>query len=60
MANLEWDVPNTPDAKFRLGSITKQFTATAISPTCRTEEAFHCKTLPANTSMAVRTPRRRS
>jgi D-alanyl-D-alanine carboxypeptidase len=29
-ANLEWDVPNTPDTKFRLGSITKQFTATAI------------------------------
>ncbi len=29
-ADLEWDVPNTPDAKFRLGSITKQFTATAI------------------------------
>ncbi len=30
MADIEWDVPNTPDAKFRLGSITKQFTATAI------------------------------
>ena len=30
MANLEWNVPNTVDAKFRLGSITKQFTATAI------------------------------
>jgi CubicO group peptidase (beta-lactamase class C family) len=30
MADLEWDVPNTADAKFRLGSITKQFTATAI------------------------------
>ena len=29
-ANLEWDVPNPSDAKFRLGSITKQFTATAI------------------------------
>jgi CubicO group peptidase (beta-lactamase class C family) len=29
-ANVEWDVPNTPDTKFRLGSITKQFTATAI------------------------------
>jgi D-alanyl-D-alanine carboxypeptidase len=26
----EWDVANTPDTKFRLGSITKQFTATAI------------------------------
>ncbi len=30
MANVEWDVPNTLDTKFRLGSITKQFTATAI------------------------------
>jgi CubicO group peptidase (beta-lactamase class C family) len=27
MANMEWDIPNTPDTKFRLGSITKQFTA---------------------------------
>ena len=30
MANLELDVPNTPDTKFRLGSITKQFTAASI------------------------------
>ncbi len=30
MANLEWDVANTPATKFRLGSITKQFTAAAI------------------------------
>jgi CubicO group peptidase (beta-lactamase class C family) len=30
MANLEWDVPNTTTTKFRLGSITKQFTAAAI------------------------------
>jgi CubicO group peptidase (beta-lactamase class C family) len=29
-ANVEWDVPNTPDTKFRLGSITKQFTAMAV------------------------------
>lgn len=29
-ANLEWDVPNVPAARFRLGSITKQFTATAV------------------------------
>ena len=29
-ANLEWNVPNTPTTKFRLGSITKQFTAAAI------------------------------
>jgi CubicO group peptidase (beta-lactamase class C family) len=29
-ANLEWEVPNTPTTKFRLGSITKQFTATCI------------------------------
>ena len=29
-ANLEWHIPNTPDTKFRLGSITKQFTAASI------------------------------
>jgi CubicO group peptidase (beta-lactamase class C family) len=29
-ANLEWDVPNTPGTKFRLGSVTKQFTAASI------------------------------
>jgi CubicO group peptidase (beta-lactamase class C family) len=30
MANLEWQIPNTPQTKFRLGSITKQFTSMAI------------------------------
>ena len=30
MANHEWDIPNAPQTKFRLGSITKQFTAMAI------------------------------
>ena len=30
MAVLEWNIPNTPDTKFRLGSLTKQFTATLI------------------------------
>jgi len=29
-ANLEWNIPNTPTTKFRLGSITKQFTAASI------------------------------
>jgi CubicO group peptidase (beta-lactamase class C family) len=29
-ANLEWKIPNTPDTKFRLGSVTKQFTAASI------------------------------
>src|SRR5712691_7570008 len=29
-ANLEWDVPDTPSTKFRLGSVTKQFTAASI------------------------------
>src|SRR5437763_16522397 len=29
-ANLEWDIPNAPDTKFRLGSISKQFTAACI------------------------------
>jgi len=30
LANMEWNVPNTPQTRFRLGSITKQFTATLI------------------------------
>jgi CubicO group peptidase (beta-lactamase class C family) len=30
LANMEWNIPNTPDTKFRLGSITKQFTAALI------------------------------
>jgi CubicO group peptidase (beta-lactamase class C family) len=29
-ANFEWNVPNTPDTKFRLASVSKQFTATLI------------------------------
>ena len=29
-ANLEWRIPNSPKTKFRLGSITKQFTAASI------------------------------
>ena len=27
MANMEWSIPNAPDTRFRLGSITKQFTS---------------------------------
>ena len=30
MADMEWNIPNTPDTKFRIGSITKQFTAMLI------------------------------
>ena len=30
LANREWDIPNAPDTKHRLGSITKQFTAMLI------------------------------
>ncbi len=30
MANMEWNIANTPATKFRLGSITKQFTAMLI------------------------------
>ena len=29
-ANLEWNIPNSPTTKFRIGSITKQFTAASI------------------------------
>ena len=30
LANMEWKIPNEPDTKFRIGSITKQFTAVII------------------------------
>ena len=30
MANMEWNIPNQPDTKHRLGSVTKQFTAMLI------------------------------
>ena len=30
LANIEWNIPNKPDVKFRIGSITKQFTAALI------------------------------
>jgi CubicO group peptidase (beta-lactamase class C family) len=30
LANREWNIPNTPDVKFRIGSITKQFTSMLI------------------------------
>jgi CubicO group peptidase (beta-lactamase class C family) len=30
LANMEWNIPNTPATKFRLGSITKQFTAAVV------------------------------
>jgi D-alanyl-D-alanine carboxypeptidase len=30
IANEEWNIPNTPATKFRIGSVTKQFTAACI------------------------------
>jgi CubicO group peptidase (beta-lactamase class C family) len=30
MANMEWSIPNTADTKFRIASITKQFTAALV------------------------------
>jgi CubicO group peptidase (beta-lactamase class C family) len=30
LADMEWSIPNDPETKFRIGSITKQFTATCI------------------------------
>jgi CubicO group peptidase (beta-lactamase class C family) len=29
-ANLDWGIPNAPDTRYRLGSLTKQFTAASI------------------------------
>lgn len=30
LAQMEWGIPNAPDTKFRIGSITKQFTAVLV------------------------------
>ena len=30
LANMEWEIPNTTETKFRLASVTKQFTAMAV------------------------------
>ncbi len=30
LANMEWNIPNSADTKFRIGSVTKQFTAMLI------------------------------
>ena len=30
MADREWNIPNTPESKFRIGSVTKQFTAACL------------------------------
>jgi CubicO group peptidase (beta-lactamase class C family) len=30
LANLEWGIPNTPETKFRIASLTKQFTAACV------------------------------
>src|SRR5215217_78191 len=29
-ANVEWNIPNSANTRFRIGSVTKQFTAAAI------------------------------
>jgi CubicO group peptidase (beta-lactamase class C family) len=29
-ANLEWNIPNSPSTKFRIASLTKQFTAASV------------------------------
>src|SRR3954469_2114111 len=29
-ANLEWNIPNTPETRFRIASLTKQFAAAAV------------------------------
>jgi len=30
LANMEWGIPNQPDTKFRIASVTKQFTAAVV------------------------------
>ena len=47
-ANLEWNVANTPETKFRLGSVTKQFTAASILL-----NVGQVDTLPHNPTQAI-------
>lgn len=60
-ANYELDVPNTPQTKFRLGSLTKQFTATAILQLCERGQlrlseplSTFLPTYPSGSSITVR------
>ena len=39
LANIEWAIPNTPQTKFRIGSITKQFTSMADHAAARAGES---------------------
>jgi len=32
LAQMEWNIPNKPNTKFRIGSVTKQFTSMLILP----------------------------
>jgi CubicO group peptidase (beta-lactamase class C family) len=57
-ANLEWDVPNTPGTKFRLGSVTKQFTAASIL--LLEERGKLSVSDPVSTCRALRPPGTRS
>src|SRR4029078_7832261 len=53
-ANAEWKTPNTLQTRFRLGSLTKQFTATAILQ-LRAKAGSACRIPYANTfSRALR------
>ena len=36
-ANVEWKIPQQPDAEFHLASVSKQFTAAAVMMPCCTE-----------------------
>ena len=40
MANLEYDIPNTPQTVFRIGSTSKHFTAMGIAITDRAGKNF--------------------
>lgn len=44
-ANFEWDIKNTPETKFRIGSVTKQFTSMLIMQLVQEEKINLDKTI---------------
>ena len=54
-ANLEWDIPNTPVTKFRLGSLTKQFNSSRLRTRTSKKELRPSRSSDCRRSAAILT-----